>query len=326
LLLLSLSMGAVAYIALIRSPDVLAGVMVRLGLQSPAALEVLIGAAAIRRLTASWTTLLLGALMGMGVVLLMRRASTGARGGEEGVAQARTFVFLLVIVASFLVMGPEFFYLRDSFGTRMNTIFKLYFAGWILWGLATAYAVYELLPRAIKPAHLLRTLLLVPLLLGFVYPVLAVRTKAEGFKPAQGRTLDGMAYLRTLRPGDYAAIRWIQENLDSGVVAEAVGPSYSEFGRVATHTGLSAVLQWPGHELQWRGGSEEQGSRADDIARLYQTSDWREAQRIVELYGIDYVYIGPLERQSYQPLNETKFSQFMELIYQSDEVLIYARR
>ncbi len=37
-----------------------------------------------------------------------------------------------------LTVFPEFFYLRDQFGTRMNTIFKFYFQAWIFWGIAAA--------------------------------------------------------------------------------------------------------------------------------------------------------------------------------------------
>jgi uncharacterized membrane protein len=57
------------------------------------------------------------------------------------------FVVLLAAVGGFLILWPEFFYLRDFFGVRINTLFKFYFAGWILWSLAAAYAATELLPR-----------------------------------------------------------------------------------------------------------------------------------------------------------------------------------
>ncbi len=326
LLVLSWLLAALAYIALSQNSELLAAALAGLGVQPPGGVETLYAAMVTRRLTGSWTALLLGALMGMGVVLLRRQASGRAQEKRAAHEEGHVFVFLLVIVGSLLVMGPEFFYLRDAFGTRMNTVFKLYFAGWIMWGLATAYAAYELLPRSLTLRSLLRSLVLIPLVVGFLYTGLALKTKTENFNPPQGRTLDGMQYLSRDRPGDYAAIRWINENLAYGVVAEAVGPSYSEFGRVSTFTGLSAVLEWPGHELQWRGGSEEQGTREADLDRLYTTPDWQEALRIVEQYDINYVYIGPLERQRYKALNDRKFSEFMDLVYEANGVMIYARR
>ena len=46
------------------------------------------------------------------------------------------FIALLVLLGCGLTLFPEFFYLRDQFATRMNTIFKFYFQAWITWGIA----------------------------------------------------------------------------------------------------------------------------------------------------------------------------------------------
>ena len=84
------------------------------------------------------------------------------------------------------------------------------------------------------------------------------------------------------------------------------------------------MIGWPGHELQWRGGAEEQGTRQSDIEQLYTTRSWQEAKGIVDRYGIDYIYVGHLERNSYQPLDERKFLAFMDEIYKNNSVAIYA--
>ena len=39
------------------------------------------------------------------------------------------------------VLLPEFVYVRDLFGTRMNTVFKLYYQGWLLLGIGSAYGI-----------------------------------------------------------------------------------------------------------------------------------------------------------------------------------------
>ena len=51
------------------------------------------------------------------------------------------FVVLLILWGVLLILGPEFVYLKDQFSVRMNTIFKFYFQAWILWGLASSYAI-----------------------------------------------------------------------------------------------------------------------------------------------------------------------------------------
>ena len=77
---------------------------------------------------------------------------------------------------------------------------------------------------------------------------------------------------------------------------------------------------------QWRGGYEEIGSRKDDIAALYQSRNWEDAQLILDRYGIDYVYVGSAERANYEYLSEQKFEIHMDLIYNKDDVRIYARK
>jgi uncharacterized membrane protein len=234
---------------------------------------------------------------------------------------------MLAGIAGLLALAPEFVYLRDGFGDRMNTIFKFYFAGWILWGLAGAYAVTELWPRRSSLAGALRTLALVPVLLGLAYPILATSTITRGFNAEDGPRLDGAAHLARTAPDDYAAIQWINAGLPRGVIAEAArsGSSYSGYGRIATHTGLPAVLGWDFHEWQWRGSWAEQGTRVQDLATLYLTRDWNEARVIMERYNIDYVYVGPLEASTYQPLAVTKFGLFLKKIYDNGAVVIYAR-
>ena len=114
-------------------------------------------------------------------------------------------------------------------------------------------------------------------------------------------------------------------HLPDGVLAEAVGGSYTYYARVSTHTGLPTVLGWPGHEGQWRGGYLEQGSRQEDLRQLYQSPDWSTTLSVLDRYAIDYVYLGELERQTYPPIFEAKFEAFMELIYANDSVHIYGR-
>jgi uncharacterized membrane protein len=111
------------------------------------------------------------------------------------------------------------------------------------------------------------------------------------------------------------------QQLEPGVVAEAVGGQYSEYARISTFTGLSAVLGWPGHEGQWRDAAL-QGSRKDDIQTLYTTPDWVTAQEIIDRYQIRYIVVGNLERTTYQ-VSEEKFSRFLKPIFQQGNLTVY---
>jgi uncharacterized membrane protein len=84
-------------------------------------------------------------------------------------------------------------------------------------------------------------------------------------------------------------------------------------------------LGWGGHEVQWRGNADLQGSRQGDIQRLYETTSWEEAVDLLDRYEIQYVYVGPLELSTYVRLNEDKFETFMNKIFDNGVVRIYSR-
>ena len=236
--------------------------------------------------------------------------------------RASYFGFLLIVIASLLVIGPEFVYLRDQFGYRINTIFKFYFQAWLLWSIPAALAV-EVLLRKLRGAvgWAFTTVCAILLVLSLTYPVLSIGNKTNNFKPFLGWTLDDFRRIERSNPDEAAAILWLKSASD-GVVAEAVGGSYSEYGRISVYTGLPSVLGWPGHEVQWRGSAELQGTRQDDIKLLYETPDWEGSRVILERYGIRYVFVGGLERSTYA-LQEGKFDSHLGLVFQRGAVSIY---
>ncbi len=249
----------------------------------------------------------------------MRREQTG---DDSTTPDVHPFVLLLILLATLLVFMPEFFYLRDQFGWRINTIFKFYYQAWLLWGIAVAFGVVWLLDRARGAVRVgIQAGLVVLLGIGFIYPVLGILDKTHGFRPAQGLALDGTRQGYYLSQDELAAIDWLRD-APSGYLVEAVGGSYSAYGRVSANTGYPTVLGWPGHESQWRGGSREMGTRERDIQNLYTTRDWDEARRILDLYDIQYVYIGPLERAAYT-VSDLKFQRFMNPVFSQGPVVIY---
>lgn len=243
---------------------------------------------------------------------------------EDAGLRANGFVLLLVLVGIGLALFPEFFYLRDQFGTRMNTIFKFYFQVWILWGLAAAYASTELWRRLRGwGGAVFRLGWAVLILMALCYPAVMLPYKmGMPGKAVSELTLDGIDYLRKYDADELAAYQWLAQS-PYGVVSEAIGGSYqTEFARVSAHTGLPTVLGWGGHEAQWRGGSEEMGSRDPDIAALYQTRDWNEAKSIINRYQIRYIYIGPSELRTYR-VEEAKFAANLVRVFKNSSVVIY---
>jgi YYY domain-containing protein len=263
-------------------------------------------------------------------------AQAQAGTAEAGRHAALSFVLLCAAAGLLLTLSVEYFYLIDNFMVRMNTIFKFYFQAWVLMALASAFAVYWLGRREPSPwpgraTNGLRRLALAGFwllfALGMIYPVLGNISRAGNFdhKP----TLDGTAYLASSQPDDYAAIQWLNDNVaDAPVILETPaggGDSYDYKGRVAALTGLPTLLGWAGHEAQWRGSYTVQAEREPDIRTLYTTPDVELARTLLDAYDITYVYVGPLERSTYDPRGLDKFSRFMAVVYQQGEVTIYKR-
>jgi YYY domain-containing protein len=271
------------------------------------------------RLSTPWVTLLLTVMIGATVALLFYS-------GFSSVAQ---FSLLLIMAGAVMALMPEYVYLKDVFGVRLNTIFKFYYQAWVLWAVAAAGAVYSLLVAADGLKSISRRLvgfgLAVVVGLGLFFPLLAIPDRAKEFPEAP--TLDGTAYLANEQAADYAAVQWLNANVKGApVILETPGGAYQYEGRVSVQTGLPTLLGWAGHENQWRGNTVEQDKRLPAIQELCTTTDPERTLTLLHEYDITYVYVGPLERVRCPTSGLEKFDRLMETVYDRDGVTIYKRR
>ncbi len=252
---------------------------------------------------------------------------------EYLVDHSTTFVLLIVFTAFLLTFGVEFVYLRDQFGTRMNTVFKFYFQTWTLLAIASAYAVFYL-SQTLRGVARVAWFVGLAMFLGasLIYPTFALPNRTNDFR--NPGTLDGMAWVRDYNPSDYAAIQWLAANAPRGAVTlEAPGKEYSYDNRISMATGLPTVLGWAGHESQWRGGSKQFKDdatgvdRAADVQRIYQTLDAKELLTLLDKYAIKFVVVGALEREQYGLAKSQidKFGKVMPLVFENGDVRIYGR-
>ncbi len=301
-----------------------------------------------QRLGHPWLFLLLTTLIffdAAGVYLAIRRPAGPPQPSElptppdEGLMFAR----LLAFTGLALTFSLEFFYLRDSFGVRMNSVFKFYFQGWVLMACASAYGLWWIATRAARGFPRILQALglaagLLAILAGLVYPLMGVVSRTEGFStPAN---LDGASELRRDHPEDWAVIDWLNQQGQTGaqapVLLEAPGTSYTYAGRISAFTGFPTLLGWAGHELQWRGSYDEQGRRETVIAQIFTTRDPTAALQLLRGYGVDYVILGDTERayirsQCAQPemscdptSAEKKFESILSPVFQQGATTLYA--
>jgi len=242
--------------------------------------------------------------------------------GENTTKTSDHFVLILLLASFGLLLVPEFIYLRDQFGWRMNTIFKFYYQAWVMLAIAGAYTSIQVYKSTHRFSHriIFAAVFSAVLLSGLLYPIFGLSMKVSQADRTK-LSLDGDSIFERYQPEEYEAIQWLRDNTD-GVIAEAVGGSYTGYARISTRTGIPTVIGWPGHESQWRGGAEEIGSRESDIELLYKTSNWEEAERIISQYDISYIYVGSLEQGLYR-VNESKFTSHLTLAFENTSVRIY---
>ena len=246
------------------------------------------------------------------------------RRGLDGTA----FALFLAALGLLLIVGSELLFIGDFFNNRMNTVFKLYYQAWILLAVVSGFAIYYWYSLRASLAgwrHSFTTLwagVFVVLLAASIYYSPAAATSKGG--PFDGDiSLDGLAFVGVSRDAEYEAIKFVRKNVErDAAVLEAVG-EWFDAGLISRSTGVPTVLNWPGHERQWRGGTDRIEVRDRDVARIYQTLVPEEAKTLLAKYDVTYVYVGPREREKYGTDGLDKFRSFMDPVFSQDDVVIY---
>ena len=241
------------------------------------------------RFTYPWVTLLLAALLGLVVMAwqgIISPVSTKEESTDESVEGAQSlipsisssyevtqspsplpFVLLLIATGALLTLGPEFVYLRDNFGVRLNTIFKFYYQAWVMFGVAGLFSLSYLWLAAkesskkLVPAGV--TVAYTAVFLGtLLFPYYAVQSRAIEYRgPVESETrlpatLNGLAQMATFNPMTTPPVQWLNQNVSgTPTIVEAVGGQYSPegHGRVSASTGLPTLLA--GQGMNTNGGA-----------------------------------------------------------------------
>jgi uncharacterized membrane protein len=264
--------------------------------------------------------------LAVGVVALIVAAFARARSAR---LDAGTFCIMAAGLALYLLYGAELLFVHDLFGNRMNTVFKLYYQVWIVLAAIGAYGLHYWRSRHLRftgvslwTSRALATVVAVLLVGALYYSVAASVSKVDA--PRGGPTLDGLAYLDSTSGAERAAIERLREvaRPDDSIV-EAVGGSFTEFGRISAATGIPAILGWTGHEHQWRGSEDPFEGREADVERIYRTDDAAEAGRLLARYGVTFVYVGARERGKYVPVKIEKFDELGTRFFEQGDVVIF---
>jgi len=266
-----------------------------------------------------WLLLLQSGLLAASLINCFR-----ALRAERECGGAQTLWYALIVVGLGLTYAAEFFYLRDLFDTRMNTIFKLYYQAWVLLGVGGVVAASRLW-RARGRHRIVVWASALLLCACLYYPFAAAYTRGGGYRGQP--TLDGTAFLRQESPGEYGAFLWLAEHArPEEVLVEAAGEDYyPSHNRLSSWTGLPTILGWIGHEAQWRGGDEEVLARLPDLEEIYTGRDREKVLSVLRRYGAIYLYIGEHEKATYDigPERLEWYASFLELVYAQGDIRLY---
>ena len=134
--------------------------------------------------------------------------------------------------------------------------------------------------------------------------------------------------------GDREAVAWLRESqTGTPTILEAPGESESapQGGRISALTGFPAVIGPTSAQLPRRPGMEQLiVRRADDVRAIYtRPGSFALVDPLVREYGVDLIYVGPVERMTYDPAGLAKFDVAvaegtLDVAYRSDSVTIYS--
>lgn len=280
------------------------------------------------------------------IVLLVRMAVEEVR-LRSGIGPP--VVHALLVLALLLTAGVEVVRLSDDV-ERMNTVFKFYVQAWWLMAIGAAFGAWLVLdlawrrlrrgvPRRRSVGVGAVSLAAVGLVFGaaLLYPAGALAPRLADRFGQTARTPDGTAYMLQATyedargtyelAGDYRAVLWTREHIaGSPTILEGVTPLYRWGNRFSIYTGLPAVIGWDFHQTQQRRDYEHLiRERRASVNTFYNTSNTRQALRILQRYEVRYIFVGQLERAYYRRRGLAKIPLLpgVRRVYGVDGVQIY---
>ncbi len=280
-----------------------------------------------------WGDKLLTATLFLGFVFFLLGRCLKRRGPGRGfvlwwraLSPGDLFAGALCLAGIGLVAIPELVYVKDIYGAdyhRANTMFKLGYQAFILWGIASGYVMVRLaeLPRRLLFRKGLAVFFYFVVLLPLLYFPKAVGTYYPAREAWKG--LDGLDFMNFRAKDDRAAIAWFNETVTGQVpLLEADGESYSDFGRISMATGLPTILGWHAHEWLWRNDANLPNRRSREVRAIYEAPKGGEAQELLSRYGIRYIVVGAAERKRFPRLDEDGLAALGNAVFRSGDLVV----
>ena len=257
---------------------------------------------------------------------LRKKENRSFTGFLSSISVPDLFVVIMGLCAIGLIMIPELVYVRDIYeknSARANTMFKLTYQAYIMFGMTMIYGIFRML--FVFRKKILKGIAVVGLTF-FVWTCGYFGNSVQAWfgtvwDPSAYKGLNATAFLETDFPEDAKGIRWLKDNIKgSPVVLEANGDSYTDYERVSAMTGLPTVLGWYVHEWLWRNDVADLNLKSEEIQNIYTSTDEEQVKELLEKYDISYIFIGSCEREKYgSDLNSNLLKSLGETVFQDPD-------
>jgi YYY domain-containing protein len=210
----------------------------------------------------------------------------------------------LAVGALVLLFATELINIETGQPGRFNSVFKLWYHFWTLIAVAGAAAIgtawdrvdwSSLVGGRLRAVRALALAGVAVVYIGaFLYaPLMAFSRQHEGASSG----LDALAYLERTDPGLAGAVAFANAELDPAedVVLQSVSDAYGPSGYLSAASGVPTLLNWPWHQVQWRGPDAPLAGRREATERIYALGATDEAAEVAAEWGVTYVYVGRIE-------------------------------
>ncbi|MBM4412593.1 MAG: hypothetical protein FJ040_03980 [Chloroflexi bacterium] len=238
---------------------------------------------------------------------------------SPAIALETLFTIIMVLAVVGISALTEVLVAKGDIG-RMNSVFKFGMQVWVFGGLSAAVLLGWTWQRIwrypIGIQVVWRTLTIVLVAASFAYPVTATPVRIdERYEKDAPLSLDGETYISSeiatwsengynfTLVEDAAGIAWLREHVQgTPIILEAHAEAYRWVARISTHTGLPTIIGWPWHQTQQRSVADVGPvltARQEAVKRWYTSDDAEKTFAEIQKYGIEYVYVGQMERAMY---------------------------
>ncbi|MFC7047143.1 DUF2298 domain-containing protein [Halobacteriaceae archaeon GCM10025711] len=261
---------------------------------------------------------------------------------------AAGFETVLVVAGAGLLLVVEVAYAKvwpyDPNAPRWNTLYKVSMQAWVLWGTAAAVAITRALdglpalpslrsavaavraPSLRLPSRtvVLRGVVALLLVGAATFPAVALGEhfgrQVAGDNPPDV-TLDATHFVDVYRPAEAEAIDWLDARPGTPTIVTKPGePMYTWVSAPSSLTGVPTLLGWR-HEKGYRGDAAYR-ERTLEVEAIYSAQWWFAAEQLAA-HDVDYVYVGPNEREAYD-VRDFENRTGISVAFENEAITIYA--